>query len=124
DETSGPFWNIQGDSTVAEGSNAVYTVSYNGAELASGQTAFITIQTHSGTADEDTDFDSRDKTILTFTGGGATAQTLTVHADTDTVVEGTEDYSVQITNPTVGAVGNPTATTQIVDETTGPFWNI
>jgi hypothetical protein len=92
DETTGPFWHISGDSSVNEGSDAVYTVSYNGATLAPGQTAFITIQTHSGTADEGTDFDSRDDTVLTFTGGGATFQTLTVQTDSDTVVEGTENY--------------------------------
>ncbi|QEX17035.1 hypothetical protein FRZ44_23310 [Hypericibacter terrae] len=124
DETTGPFWNIQGDSSVAEGDNAVYTVSYNGAVLAPGQTAFITIETHSGTATEGTDFDTRDDTVLTFVGGGATAQTLTVHADTDTAIEGTEDYSVEITNPTIGLVGNPTATTDIVDAGASPQWSI
>jgi hypothetical protein len=95
-DASNVQWNIAGQSAVNEGSNALYTVSYTGATLAAGQTAFITIQTNSGTATEGTDFDSRDGTILTFTGGGATSQTLTVHADADTVIRSEERGVVHV----------------------------
>jgi hypothetical protein len=54
--------------------------------------------------------------VLTFVGGGSTSQTLTVHTDTDTVVEGTENYSVQITNPTIGSIGTGSAATDIIDD--------
>ncbi|WP_151117900.1 Calx-beta domain-containing protein [Hypericibacter adhaerens] len=128
DQTTGPVWNITGSTQVNEGSDATYTVSYTGATLAPGQTALVTIQTgdHAGgspNATEGTDYNTRDGFILTFTGGGGTAQTLTVHTNTDTVVEGTEDYQVSI-NPSIGTTGTGTATTDIVDQTTGPFWNI
>src|SRR5439155_1556336 len=116
DQTTGPVWNIAGDSTVNEGSNALYTVSYTGATLAPGQTALITIQTNSGTATESTDFDSRDNTVLTFTGGGGTSQTLSVQTTQDTLVEGTENYNVAMANPTKGTLGTSTASTNIIDD--------
>ncbi|QEX22456.1 aggregation factor core protein MAFp3, isoform C [Hypericibacter adhaerens] len=125
DQTTGPFWNITGDSLVTEGNTATYTVSYNGATLAPGQTALITIQTNSGTATEGTDFDTRDNTVLTFTGGGAASQTLTVHTTDDTAVEGTENYNVQIAGQTVGVISTSTATTDIIDnDASNLHWDI
>ncbi|HWA44360.1 MAG TPA: Calx-beta domain-containing protein, partial [Hypericibacter adhaerens] len=122
DETSGPVWSISGDSTVAEGSEATYTVSYSDASLAPGQTVLVTVDTNPGSADEDDDYDGQ-HTVLTFTGGGETFQTVSVQAATDTLVEGTEDYSVSIT-PSLGDIGTGTATTEIVDQTSGPVWSV
>jgi hypothetical protein len=48
-------WSITGPSTVTEGSDAIYTVSYSDAALLPGATATVTVQTNSGTATQDTD---------------------------------------------------------------------
>jgi hypothetical protein len=106
---------------VHEGSDATCTVTDSDATLAPGQSALVTTQTNSGTATENKGFDSCDGTVLTFVVVGATSQTLTVHADTDMAVEGAENYSVQITNPTVGT---GMAVTDIHDLSAGPPWNI
>src|SRR5690606_22255760 len=55
-------------------------------------------------------------TTLTFTGGGATAQTVSVATIDDTVVEGSEDYTVTIASPTAGTVATSQANTVIADD--------
>src|SRR5690606_13458017 len=55
-------------------------------------------------------------TTLTFTGGGATAQTVSVATIGDTVVEGSEDYTVTIASPTAGTVATSQANTVIADD--------
>ena len=125
DQTTGPTWSLTGDSSVAEGSEATYTVSYTDAGLASGQTAFVTVDTTPGSADEGGeggDYQG-EHVVLTFVGGGETSQTLSVHAQSDTVIEGTEDFSVGIA-PSLGGIGAGSVTTEIIDQTTGPTWNL
>ena len=127
DETTGPFWSITGTTEVNEGSDAIYTVSYNGATLENGQTAIITVATGtagggSPDATADTDYSSL-TTVLTFTAG-QTAQTVSVETITDTAIEGTEDYQVEISNPDKGFVSQPTVTTDILDNGASPQWSI
>ena len=112
-----------------EGSTAYYTVTYTGGTLAPGQSATITVSTGDGhqpqypDATSGADYDAL-STVLTFTGGGATFQTVSVEILGDTIVEGTEDYSVNLSGQSHGTIVDPTQDTDIVDETTGPFWNI
>ncbi len=113
DETTGPIWTLSGDSSVTEGDDATYTVSYSDASLAPGQTVLVTVDTASGSAGEGEDF-TGDHSILTFTGGGESAQTLVIHTTDDTVAEDNEDYSVSI-SPAQGDVGAGSVTTTIID---------
>ena len=55
---------------------------------------------------------------LTFTGGGATSKTVAVSTIDDTIVEGTEDYTVTLSGQSVGDLGTSQANTAIVDDTT------
>lgn len=116
-------WQIEGNSTVEEGQDAVYTVSYTGATLADGQTATVTVQTHEGSAQEgaDKDFGGVDL-VLTFTGGDVTAQTVSVETFSDSLTEGTEDYSVDLIS-NVGTTGSG-VTTEIVDPPPPMVWTL
>jgi hypothetical protein len=109
-----PVWSISGDSFVSEGGPATYTVSYSGETLAPGETMTIDLQTQPGSADS-ADF-SGVTTTLTFTGGGSTSVTVDVSTVSDTVIEGDEDYSVTIGNPSHGNVaGDGQVSTTIGD---------
>jgi len=110
-------WQIAGNSSVEEGQNAVYTVSYSGATLADGQIATVTIDSASGGATEGEDYLGV-HTVLTFTGGQSATQTLQVGTVDDTNVEGTESYTVSITQVDRGSIGNGTAGTTISDNDT------
>jgi hypothetical protein len=110
-------WQIAGDSSVEEGQNAVYTVSYSGATLADGQIATVTIDSASGSATEGDDYLGV-HTVLTFTGGQSATQTLQIGTVDDTNVEGTESYTVSITQVDRGSIGNGTAGTAIIDNDT------
>src|SRR5690606_1183149 len=81
--------------TILVGSNGGYDGSLNDAEAGTDYTAL--------------------GTTLTFTGG-ATAQTVSVATLDDTVVEGSEDYTVTIASPTAGTVATSQANTVIEDD--------
>ena len=116
-------WQFEGNSTVEEGQDAVYTVSYTGATLADGQTATVTVQTHEGSAQEGTDKDFGGvDLVLTFTGGDVTAQTVSVESFSDSLTEGTEDYSVDLIS-NVGTTGSG-VTTEILDPPPPLEWSI
>jgi Ca2+-binding RTX toxin-like protein len=119
DDQTNVTWHVTGSSLVAEGDTAQYTVSYTGGALAPGATAFITVMTGDADIDPnnataDADYTSA-STILTFTGGGVTAQTLSVSTIHDTLVEGDEDYQVSI-DPSLGAIGAGSQHTIIADD--------
>ncbi len=117
-------FNITGDATVNEGATANYTVGYTGT-LAAGQTASVKVLTADGTAVSPADFANLTDSgaaydeatgVLTFTGGGATSVGFTVDAKTDTIVEGTEDYSVNLSDQSINAtIGTGSVTTNIMD---------
>ncbi|MEX1108824.1 MAG: Calx-beta domain-containing protein, partial [Dongiaceae bacterium] len=134
DEEPGPtdqIWSIEGGESVVEGDDAIYTVSYTGAALAPGQTVTISVATAGGfdsslnDAEGGTDYTSLG-TVLTFTGGGATAHTVVVSTIDDTVVEGSEDYTVTISNPETGTLGTSQANTIIDDDGDSSLlvWNV
>jgi Ca2+-binding RTX toxin-like protein/uncharacterized protein YegL len=117
-------WNITGTTQVTEGEVATYTVSYTGGVLAPGQTATISVATGAGTnagtsdATAPSDFTALG-TVLTFVGG-ETSKTVSVQTIDDTLIEGTEDYSVQLSNQSAGTIGTGTAPTNIIDNDHGP----
>ena len=55
-------------------------------------------------------------TTLTFTGGGPNSQTVAVSTIDDTVVEGSEDYTVTIGGQTAGTIATSQANTVITDD--------
>jgi hypothetical protein len=114
-------WQIDGNSTVEEGQNAIYTVSYSGATLADGQIATVTVQSHAGGAEDGKDFGGIDQ-VLTFTGGDVTSQTISVETFSDTLVESSEDYSVDLIS-NIGTTGSG-VTTEILDPAPPPQWSI
>jgi hypothetical protein len=114
-------WQIDGNSTVEEGQSATYTVSYSGATLADGQIATVTVQSHAGGAQDGKDFGGIDQ-VLTFTGGGVTSQTIAVETFSDTLIESSEDYSVDLISG-IGTVGSG-VTTEILDPPPPPEWSI
>ncbi len=123
-------FNITGSPAVIEGNTASYTVSYAGS-VAPGVT--VSVQVATGTAaggnpDATPVLDFGDLTalpgvsfnpatgILTFTGGGATSAGFTVGTVDDGAVEPTEDYQVQLSNPSANAtIGVGAAVTNIID---------
>jgi Ca2+-binding RTX toxin-like protein len=124
-DASNLSWTLSGSTQVGEGAGALYTVSYTGGALAPGQSAFVTLQTGSGTATEAGDFISRDGFLLTFTGGGATLQTVSVTTIEDTLVEATEGYQVTLGTVSAGSVATGTVLTDIVDnDASNLVWSI
>jgi Ca2+-binding RTX toxin-like protein len=123
-DMSNLVFSVTGDTSAAEGTQAHYAVGYTGS-LANGQTASVHVTTANGTAVSSVDFSnltdsgaSYDEAtgILTFSAGGATSVNFTVDVKADTIVEGTENYTVNLTGPSANAtVGTPTVTTSIAD---------
>jgi hypothetical protein len=114
------LWSLTGPSQVAEGDDAVYTVSYTGLALDGGETAQITVVTAAldggfPAADFPTDASGL-LDAFTFTGGGATAKTIAVSVVDDTEVEGTEDFAVLMGDATVGSIVVSQVNTIIADD--------
>ncbi len=113
-------FNINGDASVNEGSTASYTVSYSGS-LANGQTASVHVATGPGTtlvpdATSGVDYNPLTQT-LTFTAGGATSTNVSVVTLADSIVEGTEEYTVNLSAASSNAtIGTGSVTTNIVDQ--------
>ncbi|MDZ4736616.1 MAG: Calx-beta domain-containing protein, partial [Rhodospirillaceae bacterium] len=104
---------------------AVYTVFYTGVTLAPGQTASVNVSTAdlaggATNAGADVDYQAL-STVLNFTSGSATSQTVSVSIIDDTFQEGTEDFSVILSAPTNGTLATSQANTVIVDDETGLF---
>ena len=117
-------WNISGDATVTEGGTAQYTVALDGT-IQDGETATIDI----GLSDIDTnsaDYSnfvlainaaiagrpelSFDGTTLTYTGDGNPLQDLVIELpiNDDPLVEGDEQYGLNLSNPTSSTQIAPT----------------
>jgi hypothetical protein len=97
------------DATVTEGQVAVFTVSYTGDTLTTGQTATIHVATGPGFtgafADATPGADYNTVGIdLTFTGGQPPSLTVGVSTIDDTVVEGPEDYTLVLSSPSTGTI--------------------
>ncbi|MEX2298778.1 MAG: Calx-beta domain-containing protein, partial [Dongiaceae bacterium] len=103
------------------------TVSYTGAELATGQTVTISVATGGGfdgslaDATAGSDYTSLG-TVLTFTSG-ATSQTVAVSTIDDTIVEGDEDFTVTLSNAGAGTIVASQANTIIEDDNDGSLLN-
>jgi Ca2+-binding RTX toxin-like protein len=114
-------FNISGDTSVTEGVTAAYTISYTGT-LDVGQTATVYVDTGPGTTlvvDAASGLDYNPLTqLLTFTGGGASTASVSVVTLPDSIVEGTEEYTVNLSAASSNAtIGTGTVTTEIVDGT-------
>src|SRR5690606_9015471 len=102
-------WTIAGDSSVAEGGTASYTVSYTGASLAPGQTMTILVGSNGGHDGSLNDSGAgADYTVLgatlTIVVGSAMAQTVSVATINDTLVERSDHHTFTIASPTAGTV--------------------
>ncbi len=119
-------FNVTGDASVNEGATASYTVSYTGGTLASGQTASVHVATGPGTtlvpdATSGVDYNPLTQT-LTFTAGGATSTNVSVATLADSIVEGTEEYTVNLSAASSNAtIGTGSVTTNIVDQSNLSF---
>jgi len=129
-DASNLHWSIITDSTVTEGNAATYTVGYTGAPLATGITETITVLTGAGwtaafsDAAAGADYTTV-STILTFTGGQPTTQTVSVGTVDDTIVEGPEDYTISIANASQGSIVQSPANGVILDnDATRLNWSI
>ena len=150
DDTRGPggaadgpaTWSITGAASVDEGASAQYTISLSEI-LQSGEavTVDLALSDNSTTTADHSDFvaavntaiSSRpelsfDGTTLTFTGTGAamTDIVISLGATDDSTVEGSEDYTIGLSNPTT-STGAPVAVdagadqvTTIINDTQGP----
>ncbi|MHC4562514.1 MAG: Calx-beta domain-containing protein [Planctomycetota bacterium] len=113
---------ITGDAMVAEGNIASYVVSYTGTLTGS---ATIQVDTGPGTqialpdATEGVDYNSADS-ILTFLASGPTSMTVQVATFADALVEGDEDFSLSLSNPSQGVIVVGQVNTIIVDTTPPP----
>lgn len=106
--------------SVAEGGTLTVTVQRFGGTAG---TVMVHFMTASGSAASGSDFVPTSGT-LTFLPG-QTSQTFTLTANADVFLEGTQSFSLLLTNPTGGAVVSPTAglgtaTVNILDNTTLP----
>jgi hypothetical protein len=104
------------DTTVIEGAPGVQTLAIFNINLsaASQQTVSVLASTQSGTAIGDIDFVAGSITI-TF-NPGQTARTVTVFVQGDSVVEGTEEFFVNLSNPVNATIADGQAVGTIVDD--------
>src|SRR5690606_26189654 len=99
------------------------------ASLAPGQSATIVVGSANAPGGADNATSGSDytalTTTLTFTGGGATSQTVSVSTINDTIVEGTEDFAVTIGDQSVGNIVTSQAATNIIDDNAASLnWSI
>ena len=112
-------YDLSGDATVAENGTANYSITIGGSEILNGESVTIDIATIDGAvvvATEGVDYNSEDQT-LTISGPLSAGDTVgfTVTAIDDAIIEGDENYSVTISNPSNGAVGTDQVDTVITD---------
>ena len=84
---------------------------------ASDSAVTVDYDTASATATEGTDFANATGT-LTF-AAGVTSQTITVNVTDDTIFEGTETFTVDLTGATNATIGDATGIGTITDDGTG-----
>jgi hypothetical protein len=114
--------NLTGDAQVMEGGTAGYVVSLSGGTLANDQTVSVQVATGPGQRVEVPDatpgagFDYNPLTqTLTFQAGGPTAVNVEVVTLDDSLLEGVEEYTVNLSNEQGATVGTRSVTTEIVD---------
>ena len=122
DDASSLQWTIAGPTSLDEGDEGTYTVSYSGVTLAPGQQATVAVSTTASgltwpDATAGSDFTAL-STVLTFTAGGATQKTVAVSTIDDTDVEGTEDFRVVLSGQSIGTMATSQVNTQIESEDT------
>jgi uncharacterized protein YegL len=110
-----PVLTLNGPATVNEAAGTVtYTVT-----LSNPSTSAITVKyaTQNGTATAGSDYEAKTDT-LTFQPG-ETSKTITVKVLNDNVYEGSETFSLNLSNPTGASIGTGGFTTTIKDDGTG-----
>ncbi len=112
--------NLIGDATVAEGATASYTVSLEGGTLANDQQLSLQVATGPGTtlvpdATPGLDYNPLTQT-LTFTAAVQGPVKLSVVTLDDALVEGSEEYTVNLSNVVGGVIGAGSVATQIIDD--------
>ena len=112
--------NLVGDTTVAEGATASYAVSLAGGTLANDQQLSVQVATGPGTtlvpdATPGVDYNPLTQT-LTFTAAVQGPVKLSVVTLADTLVEGSEEYTVNLSNVVGGAIGQGSVTTNITED--------
>lgn len=103
------------------GANVVLTVNRVGSPALA---ASISYATSDGTAAAGSDYTAKSG-ILSWAANDATAKTITIPVTNDAVTEGSETFSVTLTNPTSAILGDPTvAGVTIVDNEAAPAGGI
>ncbi len=97
---------------VAEGTDSVFTVTL---DQAPARTLAVDFVVTNGTAEDGTDLTATTDT-LTFFVGGALTQNITVPTLNDTLVEVTENFTVDLSNATNGTITTAQATGQITSD--------
>lgn len=127
-DSTTPQWFISGDRGVAEGAVASYQITLGGVELGDGQSLSIDVNTVDGgaaSATEGVDYLSADGTTAVIVGP-ANSTTVTVATIVTTDFEDTEQFQVELSNPSVGVIasGGETIETSIVDQTETATWSL
>jgi len=109
-------FSITGSQSVTEGDTAIYTISYTGVLAAP---ATVKLDTGPGLtlmpdATEGVDFDGEHVTIA-FVPGGTASMSYWVQTHTDTLLEGAEEFTVNLSNPSEGVIVTVQAETTILD---------
>ena len=110
-----PSLSVSGPTDVNEAAGTVtYTVT-----LSSASTALVSVNysTADGSATAGSDY-STNNGVLNF-APGETSKTVTVNITNDSVFEGTENFSLNISNPSNATISTGTAVTTIHDDGTG-----
>ena len=111
---------LSGDSSVEEGESATYTVSLS----PNGVTPTADLTVHYATADDTADSDDYEGVLgtLTFTSSDAEDKTVTVQTTEDSIAEGSETFSLSLSDlaggggPTASLGSPPYITTTIIDD--------
>ncbi len=112
--------NLAGDGSVAEGAAASYTVSLAGGTLTNDQQVSVQVATGPGMtlvpdATPGVDYNPLTQT-LTFTAAAQAPVRLSVVTLDDALVEGSEEYMVNLSNAVGATIGQGGVTTQIIDD--------
>ncbi|WP_428037057.1 Calx-beta domain-containing protein, partial [Amphritea sp.] len=108
-----------GDVSISEGGLMTFTVTRTG-DAAADQTVDFATSIEAGDSAEANDFTGNSGT-LTF-AAGETSKTFTVQTTQDAIYEGSETFTVSLSNNSVGSsIADGTATGTIVDDGTGPL---
>ncbi len=122
-ESDGLTVAVSGPETVAEGSNATYTVSISGGTPTADLTVDYAVTAGTATADDDyTVADDAPASPLTFTATDHGAKTIIVAAAADNLVEGKENFTFTLSNVRGGGatptLGTSSVATDITDDDT------